>query len=165
MPDVFTLPTAPIRINTRNEWLHGEDLIHPRVASLFCRHIEVQKDGTYAVHLGEGKQGIDVDDTAYWVRHMAVVSGPHNTVEAIDITVSDGRTERVDAASLMQSADNVLYCRIQRGGYSVPCRFSPQQYHVLALDAARDDAGAYLEVGGHKYHLAAYHRAPVRADD
>jgi hypothetical protein len=160
MPDVFLLPHEAIRVNTRNEWLHGEDLINANVSALFARHIEVQTDGTYAVKMGDACQRIEVDDTPFWVTLAVPHLDANEKIASIMLKVSDGQHEMLDPTTLMQSADNVLYCRIKRGPFKVPCRFAPHQYHELALHAQNDGDGYYFNLGGTRYAIAPYDRRP-----
>ena len=160
MADAFCLPEQPIRVNSRNEWLHGDDPIGPRVANLFARNVEVQRDGTYAVRLGGQRQAIEVADTPFVVTRVLWQSSAEPAGEHLVVHTSDGRVEPLDANTLMQSADNVLYCRVRRQGFLVPCRFAPQQYHALALTADSDHEGFFLPVGAGRYRLAPYDRRP-----
>lgn len=168
MADVFQMPTAPIRLNTRNEWLHGDDLIQSRVAALFSRSVQVQDDGSYAVRVGQDCQGVRVDDTAFWVSSMVMDTaggdpshaGSGTRLTQVRLSLSDGQSEWLNPATLMQSADNALYCRIVRQGFAVPCRFSPQQYHALTLYAHHTQEGYALEIEGKDYLIGRYDRRP-----
>lgn len=160
MADVFMLPTAPIRVNTRNEWLHGEDLISARVAKLFAKSVQIQEDGSYAVCLGQESQSIRVDDTPFWVTTLVMQPSGGGPIERVQLTISDGQQEELDPQTLMQSADNTLYCRIVRQGFEVPCRFSPQQYHALALHARGQSQRYVMHMNGAGYPIAPYERRP-----
>jgi hypothetical protein len=160
MADVFMLPTAPIRVNTRNEWLHGEDLINARVAHLFAKSVQVQDDGSYAVCVGRESQSILVDDTPFWVTTLSLEPGDGGPIERVQLTLSDGQHEDLDPRTLMQSADNTLYCRIVRQGFEVPCRFSPQQYHALAMHAQGQPGRYVMLMDGRRYPIAPYDRRP-----
>lgn len=164
MADVFMLTDAPIRVNTRNEWLHGDDLINPKVAKLFAHSVQVAADGSYAVHVGRDRQSIAVDDTPYSVVSMVMeanTGSEQRGLERVRLSLSDGTQEELNPATLMQSADNALYCRIERQNYAVPCRFTPQQYHALALHADDSASGYGLQVAGQRYPLKPYDRRPL----
>lgn len=163
MADIFLLPEQPIRLNSRNEWLHGDDPIGPRVANLFARHIEVQEDGSYAVRLGAQRQAIDVADAPIVVLRLQCQPTGEAPGARWLLHLSDGHSEALDPSTLMQSADNVLYCRVRRGEFWLPCRFAPQQYHTLALSAEIDEGGFFLPVAGGRYRLAPYDRRPLPA--
>lgn len=164
MADVFMLTDAPIRVNARNEWLHGDDVIHPRVAKLFAQNVSMAEDGSYVVCLGRETQPIVVEDTPFWVTRMVVEpragQGAYEGLERVQLHLSDGSTERLDASTLMQSTEHTLYCRIERQGYLVPCRFTTQQYHTLAMYASAHGSGYALQVGQQAYTFAPYDRRP-----
>ena len=105
MADVFTLPTAPIRVNTRNEWLHGDDLINAKVAKLFAQSVRIQKDGSYAVCLGKESHTIWADDTPFWVTSMVMEPMDGRRLQQVRLTISDGQTEWLNPGTLMQSVD------------------------------------------------------------
>jgi hypothetical protein len=148
MVELKELDELPIRVTARGEWLHGDRPLHPRVAALFQK--SVAYDGSaYLLRLQRWTSPLVVDDTAYFVR----------TLRGLELQLSDGVTEPLDASTLMQSADNVLYCRVQRAGWALPCRFTAQQYHELAL-ALANDAGAFV-IDGRAWPLAPYDRRPL----
>lgn len=164
MADVFVLSHAPIRVNTRNEWLHGDDPINPRVAKLFAHSVQVAQDGSYAVHVGQDTQPIAVEDTPYHVASMVMEPEEGRKgaqrLKRVRLSLSDGAQEVLDPSTLMQSADNALYCRLVRQGHAVPCRFTPQQYHALALYAEQSAEGHTLTVAGTAHRVGPYDRRP-----
>lgn len=167
MTHMFELANKPIRVDARGQWLHGSDPILARVAAFFCKHVVVAENGNYAIRIGPQVQPLLVDDTAFWVRSMSWEGGAGKgidpqAIEHLLLHLSDGQVERLDARTLMQSADNVLYCRLLRQGFSVPCRFSAQQYHDLALRAHADEESFVLPLGGTNYRIGAYESAVQR---
>jgi hypothetical protein len=155
----FELPDLPIRITARGEWLHGDEPLHPRVATLFARNVVPHADGTYFVQLGYARQQLEVEDTAFFVRSLRAptVGG---ALGAVTLHTSDDVEEALDPSTLMQSEDNVFYCAIKRHDMTVPCRFTPAQYHELALHAEVDGDAAYLIVGGKRWPIKPYRRVP-----
>lgn len=160
MAELFHLPDQPIRLTARNIWLHGDDVIGHNVARLFARSIEVQLDGSYALRLGAQRQKIEVLDTAYVVTRVEHIDSGDDGAGMIFVHTSDGQRQPLDPSTLMQSSEHVLYCRVRRGNFEVPCRFSPQQYHDLALWADCDAQGFYLPPGPKRWHLAPYDPRP-----
>jgi hypothetical protein len=79
----------------------------------------------------------------------------------VTLTLSDGAQEALDAATLMQAADNVLYCRLTRHGLRVPCRFTSAQYHTLAWFAEVADERGYLRLDGTLWPLNPYDPRPL----
>lgn len=160
MAQLLIMPDLPIRVRARGAWLHGDEPLHPRVATLFAQHVVPSVDGQYEVRLGFARQTLEVEDTAFFVRasHETVVDG---ALVAVRLSLSDGVDELLDPTTLMQSADHVLYCRIRRHGLRVPCRFTPAQYHTLAMFAELVDERAYLRIGGALWALNPYDPRPL----
>lgn len=132
MAEILLLEDLPLIVTVHGEWLHGSRSLHPRVADLFARHIVPLQSGSYQIELGQQRHPVEVRDTAFFVRSIVIFT-QNELVTHADLLLSDGRREALDFATLMQSSENVLYCRIVRAGLVVPCRFLPAPYHSLAL--------------------------------
>ncbi|MEO1170969.1 MAG: hypothetical protein AAFX94_02805 [Myxococcota bacterium] len=160
MAQMVSFDNGPIRVNARGEWLQGGEPLHPRVVELFSRHLVPSMDGRVFIQLGFQRYELEIEDTAYFVTAMDIEKdGPRLT--QVRLTVSDGREELLRPDSLMQSAENVLYCRVLRRELGVACRFSPSLYHTLALEMDEDDAGFYLELNRVRHRVAVYDRTPL----
>ncbi len=160
MVRLLELEELPIRVTARGEWLHGDVPLHPRVQRLFAANVVPHADSTYSVKLGYFEHPLTVADTPYQVRRLDITEERGEVVRVV-LSISDGREDELAAATLMQDADNVLYCRIVRHGLWVPCRFSPAQYHELVLASQRDD-DLRLYIGGKPFDLAPYSREVLR---
>ena len=161
MAQWFEIREHPIRITARGRWLHGDQPLHPRVEALFARHLTVTGDGSYAIALGFRRHPLQVDDAAFFVRSTRITCDRRGRIERVLLQLSDSSEEELDGATLMQAADNVLYCRIERDGMSVPCRFSPAQYHELALFAEPTDDAPCFFVAGETWTIAPYNPKPI----
>ena len=160
MAQLVEIEHWPIRLTARGEWLHGNEPLHPRVATLFAHSLVPELDGGYRIQLGYARQPVEVEDTAYHVRSVDLRrAGP--ALQTVMLHLSDGAVEPLDAASLMQSAQHVLYCRIERHGMAVPVRFTPQQYHMLGMDMEPMRVGFGLRLGGQMWPLGPYVRRPA----
>ena len=161
------LPDLPIRVTARGDWLHGDELLHPKAAKLFQQHIFLADGGGYELRLGFNRAPLDVADTPYFVRSMALYSNDENDgLRKVDLVISDDSHEELDARTLMHSEDNVLYCRVIRHGVWVPCRFPPHHYHSLALHAEIGESGqGYLLLNGARHGLGPYNNNPIRSLD
>lgn len=151
----FELPDLPIRITARGAWLHGDQPLHPRVAKLFARNVVPHADGSYFVQLGYARQQLVVEDTAFFVTSLRTVTNK-STITKVTLQLSDGMLEDLQPATLMQSSDNVFYCRLSRHNLSVPCRFTPGQYHELALHAETEGSSIVLPIGSSKWPIRPY---------
>lgn len=154
MAIVLEIPDLPIRVTARGAWLHGEEAMHPRVARLFAQCV-VPTDRGYELHVGNSRAPIEVADTAFFVEqvHLPAREGPP---EALELTLSDGKRERLDPTTLMQGPDHALYCRITRAGFSVPARFPPGLYHRLADLLVPRGAGFALHLAGGDHPIGVY---------
>lgn len=160
--------TDPIRLTETGVWMHGDDKIIPRVAELFARHLAVTPEGRYFIVIDRQSVEIQVADTALFVRSLdARADGEH--LREVTLTLSDGSSQPLDGATLMQSDAHVLYCRVAcpavvdgvlRGTLMVPCRFPAGLYHQLALHAEADGAAHVLPLGEVRYRFAPYDRSP-----
>ena len=54
----------------------------------------------------------------------------------------------------MMSDENVLYCRIERHGFSLPCRFLQRHYYELVELAEIEGEVAHIEVDGGRFELS-----------
>lgn len=135
MAKIVLFDELPIRVDAQGAWLHGDKPLHPRVATLFAKNVVPHADGTYWVELGPSKHVIEPVDTAFHARTVLLEHDAKQGLRGATLVLSDGLSEPLDFATLMQSADDVFYCRIRRHGWSVPCRLKPADYHALALHA------------------------------
>lgn len=158
----FELPDLPIRITARGAWLHGDQPLHPRVATLFARNVVPHADGAYFVQLGYARQQLVVEDTAFFVTSIRPVMDGER-IAKVGLQLSDGALEDLNPATLMQAADNTFYCRLRRHNLVVPCRFTPAQYHALALHAEMEQDTAMLPIQGRRWPIGAYDARVVPA--
>lgn len=162
MTYLIELPDLPIRINARGDWLHGTEPLHPRAARLFQKNVVVEAEGGYGIRLGFSHAPLEVEDTAFFVRSVAIYRDSEGEgLKKIDIVVSDDAIEELEPSTLMQSSENVFYCRVLRHQLWVPCRFPPHHYHALALNAYLDEKGAFLDIAGKRCRIAPYDSRPL----
>lgn len=160
--------TDPIRLTATGAWMHGDNPIIPRVAELFARHLAVTPEGRYFIVIDRQSAEVQVADTALFVRSLDARPDGEKLRE-VTLTLSDGSSQPLDGATLMQSDAHVLYCRaacpafvdgVLRGSLMVPCRFPPGLYHQLALHAELDGDAHVLPVGGVRFRFAPYDPSP-----
>lgn len=157
MAQIFITDDLPIRVTSRGTWLHGTEPLHPRVQSLFSRNVRPTDHGPYKVQLGHAQAELEVDDTPYFVKSISLTQTDDGQLQDVMLSLSDDTTEPLHLHTLMQSDAYVFYCRIQRHGFWVPCRFTSSQYHSL---------GEYLDIRDDQGVLIAQNRAwPIRAYD
>lgn len=161
MAEGFHVPEGSIRVNARGQWLHGNEPIADKVANLFAKHVACQGEGGYVIAWQQQTQAVEVEDTAYFVRHLSLQHDGHRLI-GVRLHLSDATTEALDPNSLMQSRDNVLYCRVRRGQFLVPCRFEVGQYYQLAEHVEQDGDAFVLPVGQERYAIGSYDARPQR---
>lgn len=155
MAYLVELEEHPIRITARGEWRHGPSPLHPKVERLFRRNVTLGNDGNYILQIEFRRAPLEVEDTAFFVQSMRLKEGREGLAE-VELLISDEQWEPLDPRTLMQSPDHVLYCRIRRQNWAVPCRFQPQEYHELALHCDEDSQGCFLLLGGERYRIQPY---------
>lgn len=151
-----------IRITPDGAWLHDDSPVAEPVAALFCRHVTLAEGGDYVIEWQKQRHVVAVDDAAFFVRQADVVADDSG-LQRVELTLSDGSREALRPETLMQSADNVLYCRIERNGYSVPCRFDRSQYHSLAEWVEESKKGGFVLPLGQGAHPIQDYDAKPRA--
>lgn len=167
MAQWFALQDAPLRLTARGHWLHGDDVLPPKLAHLFSQHVEPTGPDAWQVRLGYERAPVAVDDAGFWVRRQELVVRAGVLVD-VTLWLSDGAQERLDPRTLMQAKDWTFYCAVVRNGFCAPCRFQPAHYHELAhhIDPAgdKDDARTsyLLRLGTKRYGIGSYARE-VRA--
>jgi len=160
MATLLEIEELPIRVNTRGEWLHGDKPLHPKVEILFRESVRINEDGTYRIEMGRNKSPIEVEDVAFFVRSMQLEFSESETLESVELKLSDGTNEALNPGTLMQSESNVFYCRLERDGFWVPCRFPPAAYHELLLHAEMVDSKVLLQIGNDQFQIQEYNPTP-----
>ena len=160
MAYLLEIEAFPIRINARGEWTHGGKHLHPRVDTLFKKSIRINEDGSYRIEMGPNRAPIEVMDAAFSVQSIQILRAPAGEVESIEMTLSDGEVELLEPLTLMQSEENVLYCRLVRDSFEVPCRFPAAAYHELAFLMDFDKGEPSLLIGGRQVSFGVYEKTP-----
>lgn len=165
MVKLLELEELPIRIDAHGRWLHGTEPLHPRVERLFARHVVPTAEG-YSVQLGFRKAPVHVHDTAFFIRQTRIYADAEDPewIRGVWLVLSDEASEWLDPSSLMQSSENVLYCRVRRGNMRVPARFGAAHYHELGMFVQAGPNGLGLPIGERIWPLAAYDPQPLAAN-
>jgi hypothetical protein len=132
-----------IRLDCEGRFWHRGALIeHPGVAEAFHRWLGQDDRGRWVLRTDRDWCVVEVEDAPVVVRSVELAPGDG----PVTLHLSDGTNEALVAASLEQSADHVLYCRIGRGWSA---RFSRGAYYQLAERLEQDQAGQpALRIGG-----------------
>jgi hypothetical protein len=99
---------------------------------------------------------VEVEDAPVVVRGAELLDDG-----GVTLHLSDGSREPLDGGGLEQSAEHVLYCRLQRGW---PARFSRAAYYQLAERLEDDPTGQpAVRVGGRLFPVRPRDGAPGAA--
>ena len=144
-PFPFTRESS-IRLDVEGRFHHdGVQVEHPGLSRAMHTWISRHPtDGRYVLENGWDWCYLTVDDTPFVVR-AARVEG-----DALELTLSDESTERIDPARLRLDAAGVLRCEVKAGakGGPYPARFD--RHAIVALgERLREEGGAFvLSLGG-----------------
>tara|TARA_Y100001934_G_C12353397_1_gene776684 strand:+ start:328 stop:834 length:507 start_codon:yes stop_codon:yes gene_type:complete len=153
---LLEIENLPIRVNTRGQWLHGDEPLHKKVEALFQKSVRLNSDGSYRIEVGRNSSPIEVADVAFFVKSIEITIDENQKIDNVRLWLSDGAIEDLNPTTLMQSKSNVFYCKIQRDGFFVPCRFSPAAYHELLLYGELQDEEVVLGIQGREYRIGDY---------
>ncbi len=126
-------------------WSHeGAPILHRRLREVFDRSVRfLPSEGRYVVQLGPFRGQIEVEEAAFFVRDFDAQTGR--------IGLSDGSSERLDAATLRASPrDGALLCAVKLGLVSggLSARFSHAAQSELLHAVEDTPEGARLRAGG-----------------
>ena len=119
-------------------WTEESPITHEALARSLAGWVDVDPEsGRYILKNSVNWAFVTVEDAPLVVRAF--------DREGTQVTLSDGTTEALDAATLRLDTDDVPYCDV-RGG-KLPARFSRSAAYALLEDAKLEDDGRVL-VGG-----------------
>ena len=144
-------PKPPVRWHTRedsglrldrelNWWHDGERIEHPNIVAAFNRGVQLADDGRVKLVFGNDWCFIEVEDCAYGVTGLEVRAA------GLELHLSDGSDERLDAMSLELSPHGFLTAKVKQG--RARARFSRPAHFWLAERLRVAGEAVVLEVGG-----------------
>lgn len=130
-----------IRRDAGGRWWNGEDQVdHPQLVRSFDSWIDRAADGRFCLKNDVNWAYIALEGPPYFVRSL-MFSG-----QVVTLLLSGGTSERLDPATLRQTADGALWCDVRSG--RVPACFDNHAAHQLAEVIAEDADGVYLTLEG-----------------
>ncbi len=141
------------RIDREGAWRHdGVEVTHPGVLRNLYANLRADGEGHH-LQAGPLRVPVDVDDAPFVVVRAETKADP-GTVE---IHLSDGSREPLDASTLVLDGRGIPYCRVKEGGFRA--RLSVAAWLQLATRIEADPAsGAPALVLGNR-------RIPLRRSD
>lgn len=138
----WAIESNTIRFGRDGRWYSDdEEIVNPRIARLFSRHVTRGSDGEWWLVIGDERARIVVDDTAFVVQR---VDG--SPAEGFSIELNDGTSEPLPAESLRIEGEDVLYCDVKLGEHRA--RFLRPAQADLLRHAREDDGGFVLPLPG-----------------
>lgn len=140
-----------IRRDRIGRWFdEGVPVENPAVAQAFDRWVDRADDGRFVLRNSVNWVYVEIEGAPIFVRGVEVAP------DRLDLELSDGRTEALDADTLRQDEAGVLHCDV-RGG-NMPASFTRGAQLQLEPLIEEDDQGVYIALGARRI------RPPVVAD-
>jgi hypothetical protein len=139
-PPGFSRETTIVR-DAAGRWSQdGVPLEHPNLVRAFDAWVDRADDGRLCLRNALGWAYVTIEGAPLFVRSLGI------TRDGVSLRLSDGREERLDAATLRVGPDGALHCDA-RGG-RLAARFDRHAQTQLAALLEEDDDGVYLNVDG-----------------
>jgi len=133
-----------IRRDASGRWFQDDvELEHPNLTEAFDGWIDVAEDGRFCLRNAINWAYVAIEGPPYVVR-SARVDG-----EGVRLTLSGGREEPLDPATLRTGPDGALYCDVLGG--RLAARFDRHAAFQLEPVLGEDATGAYVALGGVRY--------------
>lgn len=132
-----------------------EPVRNPQIARLFSEHVQSDGEGGWVIDLGIDRQRVTVEDTA-----LVVVEVEGDPPAGLSVRANDGQTQELDCSTLEIGADNVLYCRLDRGSRGeIRARFHRAPYYRMAefFEIDPGSGKAVIECRGRRYVVEGRH--------
>src|SRR5262245_29401723 len=97
-----------IRRDDQGRWWYENDLLeHPKLVRAFDRWIDRAEDGRYCLKNDINWAYFTLEGPPFFVRSVKLDAG------AVQLELSDERTEKLDPTTLRQASDGALYCSVR----------------------------------------------------
>jgi hypothetical protein len=126
-------------------WNDGTPITHPSLVRAFDSWIELADDGRLCLKNDVNWAYVTIEGPPILARGAEPRPDEDGDVE-VWLSLSDGRRERLDAATLREGPDGALYCDV-RGG-TLACRLERPAMMALAELFEEDEGGTALLLGG-----------------
>lgn len=133
-----------IRRDATGRWFDGDDpLDHPGLTRSFDRWIDRAEDGRYCLRNDLNWAYVTIEGPPVFVR-----GARPDASGGLRLSLSDGRSEALDPATLRQGPDGALYCDVRDG--RLPARFdraAMQALEDLLVETGEDTVAIRLGPG------------------
>ena len=148
-------PTVNLRIARNGDWFNNDAKVaHRGIYELFCRSLRRSPDGSFYLDINGQTCPVEVEDAPFVVRGLFYENDPEGR-DIFWITLNDGRTEKLDPATLRIGPDSVIRCRILDGQFDAV--FSPAAMTAISPYIEHSPGGTWsIEIGGSLINIPAY---------
>jgi len=143
-----------IKIDKDGIWYYnGAEMFRKDIVNLFYEGLRRDESGQYRIELGNDWCFIEVEDVPFIVRAVDKSDLQGEGIEAIQIFLNDGNSEKLDPSSLHVGKDNVLYCTVKSGVFDA--RFSRAAYYQIAdyIDHNEEKDSYFITLNSRNYHI------------
>lgn len=137
-----------LRIDREGRWFYKDrEIIRKEVLEVLWRSLDRDPEGRYFVCIGEEREPVEVEDSAFLVR-WAELRG-----DRFVIGLNDGSEEELDLDSFWLSPEGVPYCMVKGGRF--PARFLRLPFYQVAQYAGFDEQRGefFIELRGRRFVL------------
>lgn len=125
-------------------WNDGEAITHPSLVRAFDAWVDLADDGRLCLRNDVNWAYVTIEGPPIFARGAEPRLDEDGDLE-VWLTLSDGRRERLDPATLREGPDGALYCDV-RGG-ALACRLERPAMMALAEHFDEDERGTALLLG------------------
>lgn len=114
-----------IRRDANGVWFQDEvELSHPHLVDAFNRWIELADDGRYCLKNDINWAYVSIEGAPMFVTNVHLANG------SVELSLSDGRTEVLDATGLRLDPAGVAFCDVRDG--TMPAKFTRHAWNRLS---------------------------------
>jgi hypothetical protein len=146
-----------IVIDREGDWHYrGSRMERSDIVSHLCQHMRRDEaSGLYIVQLGKQRCYLEVEDTPLAITGVLQVEKKEKEGQEqllLSLKYID-TSQPLDPATLWVGSENVLYCRVMKGG--IPARFLRPAYYQLAefIHEDKEQNRFYLSLGGKRFYI------------
>jgi hypothetical protein len=117
------------------------------------QHLKRDSDGRHIIAFADEIIYLDVEDTAFVVKAINKLASLENEKECIELLLSDGSKEKLEADTLRIGQDNVLYCSVKERRFDA--RFLRASYYQIANHIEYDSESDkyFIVLNGNSYRI------------
>jgi uncharacterized protein len=154
MAETGNMSSCDIMIDRNGVWYYrGAEMFRKEIVYFFYEHLKRDETGRYLIELDDDRCYVDVEDTAFVVHAVYRTSTNGEYGDSIDLLLSDGTREALNAKSMRIGKSEIPYCTVKNQRFEA--RFSRAAYYQLAAFIAYDDErdAYYIDLHGQRTYI------------